>query len=438
MILTKRVFLFLFFLSLSVSIHGQELVNKRSSLYGFTGVSGANLRQFNEMLSERGLTPLRNRYRTYGLGYQARINDFFVGFELSQHQSRASDFDDFEIRFRASRALINVGYSLTEEGKFQLIHYMSLGVGYLNFEMLPAKSTQNLEFFLLDPREGFILRENDIQKGTQYFGDFLTEIGFQLSYDFDLPGRKEALELLAKVGYSFSPFEGKWEMNGMAFGNTQSGAFLRIGAGISLPDRNFFYKDASVGISMYRGFHFNKPDVLNSELEKNGYTPFEGTPANIGVRILGETDGFLYGVDVFNSALKGKASNTQDQSLNSLRIYGNAGIKFFQLKNFAIGAMGGIGFGNIRYTLSQNDKPDFPELFEQRYFDGYLKNSGIMAKPELLFEYGIPMTSRNLFDIVVSASAGYELALGNYRLGELSMAKYLSGPMLGLTVGVRP
>lgn len=149
MTLTKRVFLFLFFLSLSVSIHGQELVNKRSSFYGFTGVSGANLRQFNEMLSERGLSPLRNRYRTYGLGYQARINDFFVGFELSQHQSRAGDFDDFEIRFRASRALINVGYSLTEEGKFQLIHYMSLGVGYLNFEMLPAKSTQNLEFFFL-------------------------------------------------------------------------------------------------------------------------------------------------------------------------------------------------------------------------------------------------------------------------------------------------
>lgn len=435
---TKGVFLFLFFLVLSVSVQGQEPVIKRSSFYGFTGVSGANLRQFNEMLSIRGLSPLRNRYRSYGLGYQARINDFAVGFELSQHQSRASDFDDFEIRFRASRALLNVGYSLTEEGKFQLIHYMSLGVGYLNFEMLPAKSAQNLEFFLLDPKEGFILRENDIQKGTKYFGDFLTEIGFQLSYDFDLPGRKEVLELLARFGYSFSPFEGKWQMNGIAFDNTQAGAFLRIGAGISLPDGNFFYKDASVGISIYRGFHFNKPEVLNSELEKIGYTPFEGAPSNIGVRILGETDGFLYGVDVFNSALKGKASNAQDHSLNSLRIYGNAGMKFFQLKNFAIGVMGGIGYGNIRYTLSQNDKPDFPELFEQRYFDGYLRNSGMMAKPELLFEYGIPMTGRNIFDIVVGASAGYELALGNYRLGELSMAKYLSGPMLGLTVGVRP
>jgi hypothetical protein len=438
MTLPRRLFLFLFLFSLSVSLQGQELINKRSSFYGFTGGSGSNLRQFNEMLSGRGLSPLRNRYRTYGLGYQARINDFFAGFELSQHQSKASDFDEIEIRFRASRALLNVGYSLTEEGKFQLIHYMSLGVGYLNFEMLPARSNENLESFLRDPKEGFILRENDIQKGTQHFGDFLTEIGFQVSYDFDLPGRKEALEILAKVGYSFSQFEGKWELNGMSFANTQSGAFLRIGAGISLPDRNFFYKDASIGISMFRGFHFNKPDALNAALEKVGYLPFEGTPSNIGMRILGETDGLLYGMDVFNSALKGGASDSQDQSLNSLRIYGNAGIKFFQFKNFAIGALGGVGYGNIRYTLTQKDKPDFPELFEERHFDGYLKNSGIMAKPELIFEYGMPVTRRKLIDLVISASAGYELALGNYRLGELAMSKYLSGPMLGLTVGIRP
>ncbi|WP_332910916.1 hypothetical protein [Algoriphagus boritolerans] len=67
---------------------------------------------------------------------------------------------------------MNVGYALTEEGKFQLIHYMSLGVGYLNFEMLPSENTRNLAFFLLEPEEGFILRENNIHKGTQYFGDF--------------------------------------------------------------------------------------------------------------------------------------------------------------------------------------------------------------------------------------------------------------------------
>lgn len=416
----------------------QGLVNKRSSFYGFTGVSGGNLRQFNEMLSERGLSPLRNRYQSYGLGYQARINDFLVGFEVSQHQSKASDFDEFEIRYRTSRALFQVGYSLTEEGKFQLIHYMSLGVGYLNFEMLPARKTDNLEVFLLEPKEGFILRENDVQKGTHYLGDFLTEIGFQLSYDFDIPGRKESIEILAKVGYSFSPFEGKWQMNGVSFDKTQSGAFLRVGAGISLPDQNFFYKDASIGVSLFRGFHFNKPQVLNSELEKFGYEPLKGIPTNVGVRILGETDGLLYGVDVFNSSMDGNASSTQNQSLNSLRIYGNAGMKFFQLKNFAMAAMGGLGYGNIRYTLSQTVKPNFPELFEERNFDGYLRNSGLMAKPELIFEYGFPMTKRNLFDLVVSASAGYELALGNYRLGELGMTKFLSGPMLGLSVGVRP
>lgn len=414
------------------------MLNKRSSFYGFTGVSGANLRQFNEMLSDRGLSPLQNRYRTYGLGYQARINDFLVGFEISQHQSKASDLDDFEIRYRASRALFNVGYSLTEEGRFQLIHYMSLGVGYLNFEMLPDENNQNLEHFLLDPQEGFILRENNIHKGVQYFGDFLTEIGFQLSYDFDFPGRKEAIEVLAKVGYSFSPFEGKWRMNGMAFDNTQSGAFIRLGAGISLPDRNFFYKDASIGISLFRGFHFRTPDAFNFELEKYGYAPLDGKPSNVGVRILGETDGFLYGIDVFNSAMAGKATASQNQSLNSVRIYGNVGLKFFQLKNFSIGAMGGLGYGNIRYTLMEISKPDFPELFEKRHFDGYLNNSGLMAKPELIFEYGIPVTNRNIFDVILSASAGYELAIGNYRLGELGMAKFLTGPMIGLSVGVRP
>ncbi|WP_236021374.1 hypothetical protein [Algoriphagus oliviformis] len=438
MTLFRRLLLFIFLISLPVLLEAQELVNKRSSFYAFTGISGAKLRQFNEMLEDRGLSPMRNRYRSYGLGYQARINDFVLGLELSQHQSKASHFDEFDIKYRTSRALLNVGYALTEEGKFQLIHYMSLGVGYLNFEMLPADQTQNLEDFLLDSKEGFILRENNIHKGSQYFGDFLTEIGFQLSYDFDLPGRKEAVEVLAKVGYSFSPFEGKWEMNGYSFDNTQSGAFVRIGAGISLPDRNFFYKDASIGASLYRGFHFSKPETLNGELAKKGLQSLEGAPANWGLRILGETDGLLYGVDVFNSAMKGMASDSQEQTLNSLRIYANAGMKFFQFKNFSLGAMGGLGYGNIRYTLSEVEKPDFPELFEQRYFDGYLKNSGLMAKPELLIEYGIPMTNRNLFDLVLGASAGYELALSNYRLGELGMAPFLSGPVVGLSLGVRP
>lgn len=434
----RRFLLSLFLLSVSNFLPAQELINKRSTFYAFTGTSGAKVRQFNEMLADRGLSPMRNRYRTIGLGYQARINDFILGFELSQHQSKTSDFDDFEIKYRTSRALFNVGYALTEEGRFQLVHYMSIGAGYLNFEMLPEEKNKNLDQFLLNPKEGFILRKNDIQKGTQYFGDFLTEIGFQLSYDFDLPGRKEAIQAMAKFGYSFSPFEGKWQMNGVSFDNTQSGAFLRVGAGISLPDRNFFYKDASIGVSLFRGFHFGKPDKFNEQLAQHGFQPLEGSPSNWGLRILGETDGLLYGVDVYNSAMKGPATSFQDQSLNSLRVYANGGMKFFQIKNFAFGAMGGFGYGNLRYTLSQTDKPDFPELFEQRYFDGYLKTSGLMAKPELLVEYGFPMTRRKLFDLVVSASAGYELALGNYRLGDLGMGQFLTAPMLGLSVGVRP
>lgn len=435
---SRRLLFFIFLLSLPNFLQAQELVNKRSSFYAFTGISGAKLRQFNDMLDDRGLSPIRNRYRSYGLGYQARINDFILGMELSQHQSKTSHFDGFDIKYRTSRALVNVGYALTEEGKFQLVHYMSLGVGYLNFEMLPSKENPSLGSFLSNPKEGFILRENNIQNGTQYFGDFLTEIGFQLSYDFDLPGRKEAMQVLAKVGYSFSPFEGRWEMGGMSFANTQSGAFVRVGAGISLPDRNFFYKDASIGVSLFRGFHFSKPNNLNEQLAQHGYQPLSGTPSNWGLRILGETDGLLYGIDVYNSAMKGRASATQSQSLNNLRVYANGGMKFFQLKNLAVGAMAGFGFGNIRYTLNEIEKPSFPELFERRHFDGYLKSSGLMAKPELLVEYGIPMTKRKLFDVVLSASAGYEVALGNYRLGELGMADFLTGPIVGFSVGVRP
>lgn len=438
MIHFKRI-LFIFCLTLiTVVVGAQGLIEKRSSFYGFTGTSGANIRLFNSLLEERGLSPIRNRYRSYGLGYQSRINDFLIGFELSQHQSKTSDFDDFQIKYRTSRALINVGYSLTEEGKFQLIHYMSLGMGYLNFQMLPQNQEKNLELFLLDPKEGFILRKNDIHKGTSRFGDFLTEIGFQASYDFDLPGRKESLEILAKVGYSFSPFEGSWSLNGIAFDNAQAGAFFRVGAGISLPDRNFFYKDATIGISLIRGVHFKSPEKFNSVLEDYGYQPLEGKPSNWGVRILGETDGLLYGVDVFNLAMKGRASNSQDHSLNSVRVYGNVGHKFFQYKNFALGAMGGVGFGNLRYTLSSKNKPDFPELFEERYFDGYLRSSGVMFKPEALVEYGLPMTKRKFFDLVFSASAGYELAFPSYSLGEISMSEYMSGPFLMFGVGVRP
>lgn len=435
----SRLLLTFFFLSFMIPvIHAQELMEKRATIYGFTGSSGARLRQFNELLSLRGYPQIEDQYTTFGLGYQSRINDFVLGFELSNHQSLTNAFDRFEMKYRTSRALVNVGYALTEEGRFQLIHYMSLGMGYLNFQMLPDEKIENLNSFLKNPKQGFILRKNNIQKGSSNFGDFLTEIGFQASYDLDLPERKFAVQLMAKAGYSFSPFEGSWSMNGIAFDNAQSGAFLRIGAGITLPDRNFFYKDASIGVSLIHGIHFKSPQKLNEILAENGYQPFQGRPSNLGLRILGETDGLLYGVDVFNLAIDGKASTTQNQSLNSLRLYANGGLKFFQYKNFALGALAGLGFGNLRYSLLSNEKPDFPALLDQRNFDGYLRSSGMMLKPEVLVEYGIPMTERKFFDLVLTASAGYELAFPSYKLGNISMSKYQSGTYLALGVGIRP
>ena len=422
------------------SLQGQGLLQNRSSVYVYTGSSGANLSQFNDLLKAGGHAPLQNRYRSYGLGYQARVNDFILGLELSQHQGRPADLEGYRINYRASRALLNFGYSLTEEGKFQLIHYLSMGVGYLNFEMLPRGSSKDLSTFLTDPAQGFILRKNDIQKGSAYFGDFLTEIGFQLSYDFPIPNRKEALEVVAKAGYSFSPFESSWAMNGISFDNAQAGAFFRIGTGISLPDRNFFYKDATLGVSLIRGIHFSQPDRFNAALREKGYLPLEGRPSNIGLRILGETDGLLYGMDVFNLSMKGKASATQSHSLNSLRVYANLGKKFFQYKNFGIGALGGLAYGNLRYSLIQDQKPDFPDLLDldKRNHDGYLKNRGIFLKPEILLEYGLPMTKSKFFDLLFSATAGYEVAFPGYKLGGLSMNGYQSGPFISFGVGVRP
>ena len=124
--------------------------------------------------------------------------------------------------------------------------------------------------------------------------------------------------------------------------------------------------------------------------------------------------------------------------MNSLRLYANGGLKFFQYKNFALGALAGLGFGNLRYSLLSNEKPDLPALLDQRTFDGYLRSSGMMLKPEVLVEYGIPMTERKFFDLVLTASAGYELAFPGYKLGDISMSKYQSGPYLAFGVGIRP
>ena len=227
-------------------------------------------------------------------------------------------------------------------------------------------------------------------------------------------------------------------MNGINFDNTQSGAFVRLGAGISLPDRNFFYKDASIAVSLIRGVHFTNAKEFNSKLESAGLNPLNGTPSNLGLRILGNTDRLLYGAELYNLALKGRATTEKKHSLNSLRVYGNMGYNLIEFRNFGLGALAGLGYGNIRYTLSSELKPDFPELFEQREFDGYLKNSGLMIKPEVFVEYGIPMTKRKLFNMVFTAAAGYELPLANYKLGNQSMSAFMAGPYLSFGVGVRP
>ena len=436
--LFKRINLLIFFILISLGASAQKLLTKRSTFYTVIGTSGAKLNQMDEMLADRGLSGLRNKYHTLGLGYQARINDFVLGMELLHNRGAVSEFDQFRMNYRTSRAMLNIGYALTEESKFQLIHYMSLGVGYLNFQMLPKEQPENLQAFLESPEEGFILRKKDIQKGSQHYGNFLTEIGFQLSYDFDLPGRPEAVQIMSQIGYSFSPIEGKWEMAGVAFDNTQSGAFIRLGAGITLPDRNFFYKDASIGASIIRGIHFTNPQKFNDYLENAGLEPLDGMPSNWGIRILGETAGLLYGAEVYNLATSGRASSSKKHSLNSLRVYANMGYKPIQYRNFGIGALAGLGYGNIRYTNLSDNKPDFAELFEERYFDGYLRNSGLMLKPEVFVEYGLPMTKRKLFDLVFTAAAGYELPLARYRLAQVDMASYMSAPYLSFGIGVRP
>jgi hypothetical protein len=417
---------------------GQQLVSKRSTIYVVAGTSGAQLNQFNSLLASRGLSGLQNRYQTVGLGYQARINDFVIGMDLLQNQGKKSQLDSYSMSYRTSRAMMNLGYAFTEESRFQLIHYLSMGVGFLNFQMIPEKQSSNLQDFLTQPAAGFVLRKGDIHKGTANFANFLTEIGFHFSYDFDIKGRDEALQVMARMGYSFSPFEAKWNLAGMSFDNTQSGAFLRLGAGISLPDRKFFYKDASIGVHLIQVNHFTSLNGFNRQLELKGFNPFEGRPSNLGLRILGNTERLLYGIEVYNMSQKGPANATHSHTLNSLRIYADAGLKFFQFKGIGVGGLGGFGMGNLRYTLTQDQKPVFTTLFEERNFDRYLTKTGLMIKPELFVDYEIPMTKRKFFDLVLTSSAGYELPLRRYRLGDFGMASYLAGPYVSLGIGIKP
>ncbi|MFZ9187645.1 MAG: hypothetical protein ACO21G_03490, partial [Algoriphagus sp.] len=77
--MVHRLVLFVSLCLAAVSLQAQGFLASRSSLYAFTGTSGANLSQFNTLLVDRGQLPIPNRYNSFGLGYQARLNDFIFG-----------------------------------------------------------------------------------------------------------------------------------------------------------------------------------------------------------------------------------------------------------------------------------------------------------------------------------------------------------------------
>ncbi|WP_035806616.1 hypothetical protein [Lunatimonas lonarensis] len=426
------------FCGLISDLNAQESSSRRSSLFLTYGPSGANVREFNEMLAEKGISPLRNGYSMIGLGYHTRINDFIFGAELYQGSGPKSLYGDYEIDYRTSRFYFNVGYALTEEGRVQFLHYMSMGVGYMNFQMLKEGRPSDLEAFLSDPRQGYILRKNNIHKGAHYFGGFLTEIGFQLGYDLDIPNMAEAISLVSKFGYSFSPFERAWNLNGIAFDNIQSGAFLRVGAGISLPDRNVFYGDATMSFHFFYGQNQVTTSGINETLEEQGYLPLPKVGGNLGIKVIGENARKMYGLEVWNLSSYGSATDDFAQTLNSIRFYTNFGRQLLKIRNLELGVLGGMGFGTIRYTLENRNKPDFPRLFEEPLYDGTLVSRGLMVKPEMVISYAMPLTSIKLFDLVYGVHAGYEYPLGQYNLGGLSMREFMQGPYLQFSLGIRP
>lgn len=416
----------------------QSAMTNRSTFYGTIGSTGANLREFNNLLAEKGLSPMRKGYTNYTLGYMARFNDFILGMELIQSSGPRSDFDDYQLGYRTTRAMLNVGFSFTEEGRFQLIHYMAVGAGYLNFQMIRPQEPSSFNQFIANPQQGFIIRDGNVQKSSLNLTGFLTEFGFHMSYDLPIPGRNEALELIGKFGYSFSPFENSWNLNGVSFSSIQSGAFFRVGAGISIPDHNYFYKDADIGIHLIGGINFTSPSALNTKLAEAGLNGFSGRPNNWGLKIMGFSKDWLYGVDVYNLGMGGDANEQYKHTLNSVRLYANLGKKFFEFKNIEMGVLGGLGYGNLRYTLYNPNKPDFPELFENPDFDGRLTGRGLMVKPELYLGYGLPLALGKFFKIFTAVHAGYEQPIGAYRLADLGMASYMSNPYIQFSVGIRP
>ena len=113
-----RISFITLFLGFTLSLSAQQLVTKRSAFYVMAGTSGAKLRQLDQLLEDRGLTGLRNKYHTIGLGYQARYNDFVIGMELYHNRGAKSEFDDYALNYRTSRALLNVGCAFIEVSKF--------------------------------------------------------------------------------------------------------------------------------------------------------------------------------------------------------------------------------------------------------------------------------------------------------------------------------
>lgn len=434
----KRYLTLFLFVLLLVDTFAQNAMSRRSTFYLFSGPSGANVRDFNSMLEEKGLSPLRNGYTSNGIGYQAQVNDFDLGVELYHNNGPRSTFREYEVDYRTTRLFLNVGYSMIDEGSFNLMHYMSLGMGFMNFQMLKEDKVGNLDEFLANPEQGFILRKNNIHRGSQYFGGFLTEIGFQLGYDVNIPGVEEALELVTKFGYAFSPFENAWNLNGLSFDNIQSGAFIRFGAGITLTDKNMFYSDAALGVHFIYGQNFNSPEALNPFLETHGYSPLPDVRGNFGMKIIGENRKVMYGMEVMNLSTFNRANEDFTQTLNSVRVYGNLGLQLFKRKNLELGLLGGLGYGNLRYTLEKDGKPDFPLLFEEPDHDGTLVSRGLMMKPEVLIAYVMPLSSIKIFNLVYSIHAGYELPIGNYPLANLNMASFMRGPYLQFGLGFRP
>lgn len=428
--------LIVFFLHQAVM--GQSTMTNRSTFYGTFGTTGANLREFNNMLEDKGLSPMRKGYSNYTLGYMARFNDFILGMEVIQSSGPRSDFDDYRLDYRTTRAMLNVGFSFTEEGRFQLIHYMAVGAGYLNFQMLSPNEPATFNQFMEDPRQGFIIRDGNVQQSSLNLTGFLTEFGFHMAYDLPIPGRNEALELIAKFGYSFSPFENSWKLNGISFSSIQSGAFLRLGAGISIPDYNYLYKDADIGVHFIGSMNFTSPHALNTKLTENGLQEFSGRPNNWGLKIMGYSKDWLYGVDLYNLGMSGRANEQFDHTLNSVRLYANVGKKFFEFKNLEMGILGGLGYANLRYTLFEPNKPDFPTLFEEPNWDGRLTGRGLMVKPEVYVGYGLPLALGKFFKIFTAIHAGYEQPVGAYRLGDLGMGSYMSNPYVQFSIGIRP